>query len=189
MHFQFDPPFLPMQTGLLAVLAIGLVLGLYLRRELRDRARRSLPLIGLRSLLLLALAFILLNPVIVRANRRPRGKSPFVVLLDTSRSMRTADGENGQARYAEATRRTLGNSALMNELAQRYDLRLFQFADKPTAATADTLVALRRPDGGRTNLGGALAGAVNGLGAAARGGGQILLVSDGRDNSDSFPLD
>src|SRR5438105_2324140 len=55
------------------------------------------------------------------------------------------------------------------------------------AAGADTLANLAKPNGDRTNLGSAIAGAVGGYPAGE--GGQALLVSDGRDTADSFPLD
>src|SRR5690242_13994860 len=103
MHLQFDPPFLPLHTALLAVLAAGAALGLYLRRELRAPSPRRLALAGLRTLLVLALAFILLNPVVTVGLDKPKGKPSFVILLDTSRSMCTADVEGG-ARYAAAKR-------------------------------------------------------------------------------------
>src|SRR5579872_2115987 len=140
MSLRFDPPFLPMQTGLAAVVAVSLVVGLYFLRELRDRAVHAVPLVALRSVLVLALAFILLNPVVVTAHRLPSGRSPFVILLDTSRSMRMPDGDSGRTRYDDATRRTIGNPALMSELARRYDVRLFQFADKPAAAGPEALL-------------------------------------------------
>jgi len=188
MSIQFDPPFLPLHTALLAVVAAGTVLVLYLRRELRVRTPCRLALAAMRTLLVLALAFILLNPVVVRGREALKGKTPFLILLDTSRSMCTQDAAGG-ARYAEAKRLTLENRTLLAELAERYSLRFFGFADRPEAANPDALRTLARPNGDRTNIGAALAGAVNALGMEGRGGGQILLVSDGRDTGDSFPLE
>jgi hypothetical protein len=188
MHLTFDPPFLPLHTTLLAVVACVVVLGLYVRRELRQVTARGATLLGLRTLLVLALAFILLNPVVVAGKEAPKGRSPFLVLLDTSRSMCTAD-EGGQMRYVAAKRQTVENSGLMADLAQRYSVRFFQFADKPAAAAPDVLAKLAKPNGDKTSLGNALAGAVSAAGAGGQAGGQILVVSDGRDTGDSFPLD
>lgn len=188
MSLHFDPPFLPLHTTLLAVLAAGAVLTLYLRHELRAQSRRSLVLAGLRTGLVLALAFILLNPVVVVSSESPKGKRPFLLLLDTSRSMSTNDVEGG-SRYVAARKATLENNALMAALAERYDLRVFGFSERPEASHSEALRKLQRPNGNRTNIGAALAGAASTLGGKQRGGGEMLLVSDGRDTSDSFPLE
>jgi hypothetical protein len=188
MHIQFDPPFLPLHTALLVVVAAGTVLALYVRRELAARTPRRLALAGLRTLLVLALAFILLNPIVVAGREAPKGKAPFLVLLDTSRSMCTPDVEGG-ARWAAAKRLTVENRALLADLTAKYDLRFFGFADRPEAASPSALANLTKPNGDRTNLGSALIGAVNAAGGTGRGSGQMLLVSDGRDTSDSFPLE
>lgn len=188
MSLQFDPPFLPLHTALLAVAAAGAALALYLRRELRAPTPRRLALVGMRALFVLALAFILLNPVVVREREKPKGKPPFLILLDTSRSMCTPDVEGG-TRYAAAKRLTLENRTLLAELAAQYDLRFFGFAERPGAESPDALRTLTKPNGDRTNIGAALAGAVNALSAEDRQGGQMLLVSDGRDTGDSFPLE
>lgn len=189
MSLHFDPPFLPLHTTLLAVLAAGAASILYLHRELRSRSERSLLLVGLRIGLVLALAFILLNPVIVARNETPKGKRPFLLLLDTSRSMTTNDVAEG-SRYAAALKATLENDALMAALAERYDLHIFAFSDRPEASHSEALRKLQRPNGNRTNIGAALAGAANALGGKqSDGGGEILLISDGRDTSDSLPLE
>ncbi|HXG22916.1 MAG TPA: VWA domain-containing protein [Chthonomonadales bacterium] len=187
MSLHFDPPFLPLHTALLAVLAAGAVLMLYLRRELRSQSSQSLLLAGLRIGLVLALALILLNPVVV-SSETPKGKRPFLLMLDTSRSMNTNDVEGG-SRYAAARKATLENDALMAALTERYDLRVFGFSERPEVSRSEALQKLQRPNGNRTNIGAALVGAAKTLGGKQSGGGEILLVSDGRDTCDSFPLE
>ena len=197
MRLQFDPPFLPLQTAALAALTLGLAFTLYLRWELRKRAGRHVGLLLLRSLVALLLAFILLNPVARRAEPARAVKSPFLLLLDTSRSMETPDGgAERETRWQAAKRFVLEDRALLDALSLRYELRVYGFDSRATARTLEALRQVTRPPGERTGIGDALAQAVNGArpagmpaagDAPARGG--ALLVSDGRDNGGGFPLD
>jgi len=188
MSLHFDPPFLPLHTTLVAVLAVGAALALHLRRELRWHSRRSLVMAGLRIGLVLVLSIILLNPVVVASSESPKGKRPFLILFDTSRSMSTHDVE-GRSRFAAAREATLENSAWTAALAERYDLRVFRFSERLEASPVDVLRNLQNPNGNHTNIGAALAGVANILGEKQGRGGDVLLVSDGRDTSDSFPLE
>jgi hypothetical protein len=138
----------------------------------------------LRALLACGLGVILLNPVVVVGQPGSTRKTPFVLLIDTSRSMRTPDGANGMTRFDEAVAHTAGDSAFLQNLKERFDVRVYGFAEKLTATGPESVAAIKSPDGKRTSLGAALAEA-----AAQAAGGRVLLVSDGRDTSDSFPLD
>ncbi len=188
MRIVFDPPFMPLHTAALAIIVAGAALWLYARPVAYPITRKRIGLLSLRVLLVLALTFILLNPVVVENPKQQKGKPPFYLLLDTSRSMATADGANGASRYEEAARRTIGNSSLMAELRQRYAVHTYAFSDKPAPAADGLLQALKKPEGGRTNLGAAIVGVI-GNGGGRGNGGQVLLVSDGRDTAESFPLE
>lgn len=187
MRLVFDPVLPPVQTATLALAATLAAVWIY-ARSLRATAGllpvRGVILAALRTTLACGLAVILLNPVMVAGRTRPAGKTPLVLLLDTSRSMRTPDGEGGATRFEEAARRTIRDPAFLQNLRRRFDVRVYGFAEKPRAGSPESLGALASPDGRTTSLGAALA-----EGGNRAEGGRILLVSDGRETADSYPLD
>src|SRR5258708_5966986 len=122
MHLTFDPPFPLIHTALLA--AICAVAGILL---FIHRTGRRLSLTLLRSAALLILAFILVNPVVVTTTDKPRGKQPFLLLVDGSRSMCTEDME-GRTRLDAAKESTVANQPFIAERARKYDLHPFLFA-------------------------------------------------------------
>lgn len=202
MRVQFDPPFLPLQTVLLALAALTAAGALYFRWELRNTTRRRFTAPLLRGLVLLLLACILLNPVLAVRTPTQQVRPPLFVLLDTSRSMNTRDvpisgSSLRETRWKAARRITLENSALLEALRLRYDVRFYGFDERARARSMDDLQRLSRPEGSRTSLGDAL----NQVTAAGRAAaertadgssgvhGGVLLVSDGRDNGASYPLD
>ena len=197
---QFDPPFLPLQTAALALLAVVAAFWLYTRWELRQRVRRNRALLLLRGAVVLLLACILLNPIVTVSAPQAQGKAPFLLLLDTSRSMNTADvaepGETNRAtRWAAAQRAVLENRALLDALNRRYSVRVYGFDSRATAQPAEALLQQAKPDGSGTSLGDAISQAVNAnrpptnsrAPNAPMGG--LLLVSDGRDNGTAYPVD
>lgn len=197
---QFDPPFLPLQTAALALLAVGTAFWLYTRWELRQRVGRNRALLMLRGAVVLLLALILLNPILTVSAPQAQGKAPFLLLLDTSRSMNTADvaatGEtNRVTRWTAAKRAVLENRTLLDALNRRYSVRVYGFDSRASAQPAEALLQQTRPDGSRTSLGDAISQAVNAnrppskahASNAPMGG--LLLVSDGRDNGTTYPVD
>lgn len=199
MRLQFDPPFLPVQTVALALLAIGAAVTLYLRWELRQRARRDRGLLILRGAVVVLLALILLNPVVNAAAPASHAKAPFLILLDTSRSMNTADAGDPlpaqETRWNAAKHAVLENRALLNTLQQRYTVRFYGFDARATAQSPEALSAQAQPAGSRTVIGDAINQAVNAAQPAARSEsaatvhGGLLLVSDGRDNGEASPVE
>jgi hypothetical protein len=206
MNVRFEPPFLPLQTAALALIGVGAAFALYLLWERRQRARRNLPLLLLRSLTVLALAFLLLNPVLNIAQPKVKEKSPFFILLDTSRSMTTPDvpkssnshdGKNEQTRWEAAKQATLGNREMRDELERRYNVRFYGFDSQAKAQPPDALNQLTKPDGDRTALADALQQVIGATAAESPTGaadatpvrGGVLLVSDGRDNGTTSPLE
>ncbi len=193
MKFHFDPPFGPVQTVALALLTVGIALALYLGREMRQSKRNPL-LLALRAGIVLMLAALLLNPVASINAPQVKGKAPFLILLDTSRSMTTPDvptASGMETRWSAARRATLENPALMNALARQYQVRVYGFDSRAAATDPNLLRALEKPNGEHTNLGDALTQAINANRPAASSGvsGGVLLVSDGRDNGQTSPLD
>ena len=193
MNLHFDPPFGPVQTVALALLTVGAALALYLGREMR-RSKRHPLLLCLRGAVVLLLALLLLNPVATMTAPQAKSKAPFLLLLDTSRSMTTRDVPTVsqlETRWQAARRATLENHALLEALAQRYQVRVYGFDAHAAAADINVLRALESPHGDHTNLGDALTQAVSATRPAGISGsfGGVLLVSDGRDNGQTSPLD
>lgn len=198
MKLQFDPPFPPLQTGVLALLIIGGLLTLFARR---NRGHRATPVVlfALRGAVALLLLAILLNPVVHAAQRQPGTKPLLLMLLDTSRSMNTPDvtlpdtGSTKTTRWKAAQSAVLDNHALLATLSLRYDLRFYGFDASALPKSVETLRELERPNGDRTSIGEALSQALNGAFPAAQTPGEprgsILLVSDGRDNGAGYPLE
>ncbi len=187
MSLHFEPPFAPLHTALGAALAVAILIRLYASRSVRP-GRWRWPLVLLRSAVVAALAVILLNPVLVGELSSAGRRQPFLIVLDASRSMSTRDATAG-TRLAEALRSTAPGTPLATELSRKFDVRWFEFDDRARAAAPDALAARLQPTGGRTSLGNAIAQPIAALGADARGGGHLLVVSDGRDTSESYPLD
>ncbi len=204
MRVQFDPPFLTLQTAALALIAVTAAFTLYARWELRQRTRRHSALLLLRGAVVLLLAFILLNPILTLPAAQSRSRAPFLLLMDTSRSMGTLDaadptasGGNArhESRWDAVKQAVLENRTLLEALSRRYDVRLYGFDAHAAAQSPDALVQLAKPDGNSTDIGDALAQAVNtnrpaaDLHASSRPLGGVLLISDGRDNGSAYPLD
>jgi len=193
MTIHFDPPFGPVQTAALLLLTVGAALALYLGREMR-RSKRHPLLIVLRSGVILLLALLLINPVATLTAPQAKRKAPFLLLLDTSRSMTTRDVPTVSApetRWQAARQATLDNHVLLEALAQRYQVRVYGFDARAAAADIGVLRALESPHGDHTSLGDALTQAVGANRPAGASGsfGGVLLVSDGRDNGQTSPLD
>lgn len=197
MNLRFDPPFLPVQTAALALIALGAAFALYIGWELRNRAKRNLLLIGLRTAVALLLACILMNPVREQAAQRQATRPAFLILIDTSRSMDTADvAAEGRpiSRWSAARQRVLENTNLLDSLKRRYQLRVEGFDAHPTPQQPEDLLKIDKPRGDHTAIGEAITQGIRmqNIGVHSEGqpvGGGILLVSDGRDNGTVSPLD
>jgi hypothetical protein len=194
MKLHFDPPFGPILTVALLLLTGGAALALYLGREMTRRSKRHPVLLLLRLAVLLMLAALLLNPIATSTSPQAKSKAPFLILLDTSRSMTTRDVptvSTPETRWQAARRATLNNPLLLEALARRYQVRTYGFDAHAAAAGVEVLRTLESPKGDHTSLGEALTQAVNANRPAGTsgGGGGVLLVSDGRDNGQTSPLD
>ena len=79
MQLSFDPPFMPLQTAAIVAIACGVVFWLTVRAPGISGGPRKFVLIGLRGLVIAAMGFILLNPVVVVGKDLPKGKPPRCV--------------------------------------------------------------------------------------------------------------
>ncbi|MCS6776491.1 MAG: VWA domain-containing protein [Chloroherpetonaceae bacterium] len=200
MPLRFDPPFSPLQIVAVALLLLGATLALYGRWTWQVRRQRFMGLLLLRLLTVLGLTAILFNPVQDGAPQAVRGRPPLVLLLDTSRSMTTADVlQRGvsRTRWEVARNLTVDNPDFLKALARRYQLHVYGFDAQARAYSLESLAAIQRPDGKRSAIGEALRQAVAAIASSAPpldrnpppvyGG--ILLLSDGRDNGSTSPVE
>ena len=201
--------------GLLALAVAALVLLWWLpRREKQELSRRRrLTLVGLRALVILAVAAMLVEPVLV-SSERESVRSHLAVVVDDSESMRFADpytddskasefagalklssagGKSPVDRLRGMPRIDLVRTALepeMGKLANGRDVFLYDLESASRTGTAGpartrTLAAID-PKRSVSPLGDALRGVL----AAHRGRpvAGIVLVTDGRSNAGEDPL-
>lgn len=169
MNWLLSPPWSPRVLAAVALLLLALAVWRW------SRERRAGALIAVRSLLVVALLLVALNPQALLPRERT-DKPKLAILLDASASMATPD-MHGAPRFAAALR-TLTNSATLATLQRDFilDVRLFDRA----ARAAD--LAQISPDAARgdaSDLGAALLSTVAELGDVKSQAG-LLLASDGR---------
>ena len=176
--FAFRTPL----VGFLAVLAAAAAGILTLRTYAQVRGN-SQPfdravLAALRIAALAVLAFCLLRPVLVLSSVVPQ-ENFLGVLIDDSRSMQIADGEEiSRSQFVSATFGGADGS-LLPALADRFALRFFSFSsDTDRVEGVDGLTYA----GTRTHLGQALGRAHEELTGVPLSG--LVVVTDGADNAE-----
>ena len=142
------------------------------------RERRGGALLALRSVVVIGLLLVLLNPQKILPRER-EGKPRLVVLVDSSSSMATRDVD-GDSRFAKATQ-ALTQTATLTALQREFDLE-FRAFDRESRAIAPADLPRQAPLGENSEIAGALMTAVSDL-APAKAQAGILLVSDGRATS------
>ena len=131
-------------------------------------------LLALKTGAAVLLLFALLRPAWKR-EIKDLSQARVIVLLDDSRSMRTADGSLGAARIDEARRAAF--ETLIPALERRLPVTTLAFSDRVRAlARGDELTA----SGEASDVAGALAESAETHGASGRVG-AVVLVSDGGD--------
>jgi hypothetical protein len=205
--------------GMALLLAAAVVAVLFLlwrlpRREKQDlSAPRRAWLVGLRTLVLLALAAMLIEPVLVTSHRETL-RSHLPIIVDDSESMRFSDpytdetravataaalelqaqgGKSPVDRLRETPRLELAKEAIsahVDELSKGRDVAFFDLESASKAVTAGPTRAKPleaiQPTRSVSPLGDALRGVL----AVHRGRpvAGIVLVSDGRSNAGEDPL-
>ncbi len=183
---------------LLVPIAVLIAWASYARETLSNAARVLLTCLRLGAFALLAL--ILFRPVFVERSEEVR-RAEVLVLFDDSASMRRQDAYLGDAQTRTALERhakgRLEDTARL-ELAQRaveaelvplleagdYELRRMRFAEDVTPFEPGTELAAR---GRGTHLGDAIRRALSNT--RGRHVTDVVLVTDGRSNGGSSPLD
>ncbi len=167
-------------TWILVAAALASPYWIYLKTSAAVPLSRRLILSGLRSLALLIVLAIFLQPMLILHSVIPQ-KSFVAVAYDTSKSMEIRDGAEGQSRseIAKHLLRPAGN-ALVEELAKKFKVRYFRFAD-----AAERVSEYDDPirHGNLTDLERTLDQISGELGTAPVSG--IVLITDGADNHSS----
>ncbi len=154
-QWNVDPVGGPWFAGAVALLVLlTLVVGPAGKRLPR---KRRITLLALRAGTALMLLFAMWRPTLVATETRKLPGS-LVVMLDSSRSMQIADSLGNQSRW-DAVKSVLESASdQLNELAESWDLKFYQFDETSRAAKlVDGLVALpEQAEGPQTAIGSAL---------------------------------
>lgn len=146
----------------------------YARARADSPRRERVALAVLRTAALAVVFFCLCQPALVLSTAVPQ-QSFVGVLLDDSRSMRIAD--DGTPRGDFMATAFGKESALLEELSDKFKLRFFRFAQSPGRLSSVSDLTF---EGGQTSLVQALDGARQELSAVPLSG--LVLVTDGADN-------
>ena len=140
-------------AGLLALVLMAVTLASY--RGIRGATWPRLAMLALLRLAALALAFLaFIRPTMVRTdNESPPGQ--LTILLDSSRSMATADEADGTKRFDKAIAHLQAAKPILDRLKTEANVetRLFKFADGVEMLDLDNPGG---PEGKLTDLGGAM---------------------------------
>jgi len=159
----------PWSTRSIAAIVLGL-LALAVFRWWRER--RGGAALALRTVIVAALLFVLLNPQLVLSRQRTE-KPKVIVMLDSSASMATRDAGN-ESRFSFALK-TLGNASTLEKLNKEFVLDFRQFDRTPRPLDLARAPG-EAPAGDASEIGKSLMGAVSELGDSKAQAG-VLLAS------------
>lgn len=179
LHLAPNAPALWLTLASLVLIGLSLWAYRFAIPPLPARARRLLP--ALRAVALLALAWLLAQPVLERARA---GRAPhLVVLLDRSRSMELPSSPGGPPRAAEAA---AALKAIERGWRGRASVRVVPFASRLGAGSTPRAGSAPTGSRGATALGDALAALpLTGEGQELDG---VVVVSDGVVNAGQDPV-
>jgi uncharacterized membrane protein len=177
----------PIWLLILAILAVGVGLALFVRRSTSTRVRggRSAVVWLLQTLLASVLLLLLWHPALSVATLRPQ-QNIVAVVVDDSSSMAVDDAGSGSRENAA---KNLLNSSLIKQLQERFQVRLYKLSDNLSRLEAydkgglDKLTAT----GTATHIGEGLKQVL--ADAASLPIGAVVLLSDGADNSGGIDLE
>lgn len=171
---SFDPLIPASLWAALAIAAVAMLIVYAVRPRATSRIRWTVitSFTSIGTALLLA---ILLNPTWVRELPSPAGRPLLTVLVDSTKSMSTADAPGGPTRYDAAIKlaQKLGDS-----LGEKFDVRVRSFGEAVSDVDFKQLTG-RKPTGSQTDLSAAIAGSLEYDRAAGQA---VALLSDGIDN-------
>jgi hypothetical protein len=171
---SFDPLIPPSLWAALAVAAVGMLIVYAVRPRVASRVRWVI-ITALTSVGVALVLAILLNPTWVRELPSQSGRPLLTVLVDSTKSMSTADSPGGPTRYDAAIKlaQKLGDS-----LGEKFDLRIRSFGEAVSDVDFKQL-SNRKPTASQTDLTAAIAGSLEYDRAAGQA---VTLLSDGIDN-------
>ncbi|MEO1528239.1 MAG: glutamine amidotransferase [Planctomycetota bacterium] len=153
-----------------------------------DPSRRKY-LVGLRSIAALVLLAAAMRPSLVRTDNQP-APATLVIAVDTSKSMTLPDGE-GDSRWATQGETVKRLARGIQSLDESLDVKLLGYDGDSTllseASDAEAIAAIGdvidplEPDGGSTDLGGALNAAIEATAGQPLAG--VVMIGDGTQNS------
>lgn len=174
MHFA--APFPPWLVVLVVAAVVAIAVVAYRRPLVRLSPSRRLTLAVLRALSLASLAFFLARPTVLSPPTEPRDVI-VPVLVDTSRSMRVADGDSAASRIDVATR--LLTDQLLPSLSRRFTPEVFAFGETVVNTSPDRFNA----DARHSDLHGALSTIADRYRGRPLAG--VVVLSDGADTESS----
>jgi len=135
-------------------------------------------LAGVRLIALTVLAFCLMRPVLVLSSVVPQ-QNFLGVLIDDSRSMRIADGDDTARLQFVEDQLATPEGELRSRLNERFALRFFGFSNQTDRLDVVNELSF---NGTRTHIGQALARAHDELSGVPLSG--LVVVTDGADNAE-----
>lgn len=174
MHFA--APFPSWLVVLIVVAVVAIAVVAYRRPLVPLSPSRRLSLAALRALALASLAFFLARPTILTPPTEPRDVI-VPVLVDTSRSMRVADGDGAAPRIDVATR--LLTDQLLPTLSRQFKPEVFAFGETVGSTSPDRLSA----DARHSDVHGAVATIADRYRGRPLAG--VVMLSDGADTESS----
>lgn len=141
--------------------------------------------ICLRTVAVGGIALLLLNPVQVRREKE-QTKPPILILVDTSHSMGIKD-EAGRSRLEAAQKAVLDDNTFQKKLGSLFTPVFFSFDENAIRKERETLLQVGNPEGKQTRIGEAMTAAL--AAQDQKEVGAILLVSDGRNNGGTDPVE
>jgi uncharacterized membrane protein len=179
----------PLWLLAIAIVAAGVGLAFFLRRNTADSARvkggRSAAVWLLQTLLASLLLLMLWHPALSVATLRPQ-QNIVAVVVDDSSSMAVDDAGNGSRKNAAVN---LLNSGLVKQLQEKFQVRLYKLSDHLERLEAYDKGGLDKlnASGTATHIGDGLKQVL--ADAASLPIGAVVLLSDGADNSGGIDLE
>ena len=173
-----------------AVLWLGLLIlipAAYLiwrrQQNLETPSPRFRLMLNLARVFVLLLILLILSGPYLRLDLTVQKKPVLAILLDNTQSMQLPiepdAGGDSPTRYARAQAALADEQSTLTELAEDYDLRLFEFADELQPLAIEDVSQTKTTPGSSSYIGKVLQQAVDDAGGKSIAG--VVLISDGQN--------
>lgn len=179
----WQPYFSPVAIAALGVVLPGLVIFTAVR-AFGEHPVLTVCMSVLRIAVIAAILILLMGPSVLRERQTAPGRQALWIMVDTSRSMLTADMD-GQSRFAYAAQRWFTDETL-SRLRRDYDLKFIGFDQSPRQLASEALAqaADQVVTGSTTQLAQCVLSVLGDVRDGDHPAG-LLLLSDGRDSNDA----